>query len=163
MKDKILFAESENECFIKIIGKITYSNNTGFDDFINKYIKAKESIKVLIDLSETTYIDSTNLGIIGRIAELMYTRKTDKPVIISTRAKITDILRTMGFHEFFIIVKDSINFSDELKNIPKVDEAAKERALTILKAHQTLMNMNDKNKNTFKNVVEVLKNQIDKD
>ena len=159
--DKILYAIKDNVCLIKLIGLIQCSTVSGFDLFIRQ-ISQDESIKyVLIDLCETDYMDSTNLGLLAEIARFMIKKYNRKPTIISTNNKVTALIENMGFKKIFIIVKGLEDFTDELKEIPGVEQDDLEKASMILEAHKAIMEISDQNKSIFKDVVEILEEQID--
>lgn len=158
--DKILYAIKDNICFIKMIGLIQCTTVSGFDLFIKQILKDEAIKDILIDLCETEHIDSTNLGLIAEIAKFMIKKHNRKPTIISKYERVTVMLENMGFNRVFIIVKGLEDFTNELKEIPGVDQSELEKAKMILEAHKAIIELSDKNESIFKDVVKMLEEQL---
>ena len=159
--DKVLYAVSDNICFIKMTGIIQCATVSGFDLFIKQIFQDEAIDDILIDLCETEHIDSTNLGLIAEIARFMIKKYNRKPTIISKNEKITAILENMGFRKVFIIVKGLGDFTDELKEVPGIEQSEWEKAKMILEAHKAIMELSEKNESIFKDVVKMLEEQLD--
>lgn len=99
-----LFAEKDSSYFIRLVGDIKYTVCSGFDKFIDDIFNEANPVDVLIDLTEASYIDSTNLGLLAKIAKLMDARHKRKVTIISTNDDINTILVSVGFDEVFDII-----------------------------------------------------------
>lgn len=158
-RNSILFAENDGVCFIKFIGSIQYTISSGFDNLVAE-IRSSTSIKeAVFDVTETTHIDSTNLGLMARIANSLIEKYNHKPVIICDNADINTIFLSMGFEQAFLIVKKLEIVQPELFELPaeEQDRADQLRMLTV--AHRTLMDMNKKNHDTFKTIVEMFENE----
>ncbi len=158
-QSSILFAENDEFCFIKFVGNIQYTISSGFDKLVAK-IKASKTIKdAVFDVNEVTHIDSTNLGLMARVAGTLIEKYNHKPVIICDNADINTLFLSMGFEHAFLIVKKLEIVQPELFELPaeKQDRADQLRMLTV--AHRTLMEMNEKNHDTFKTVVEMFENE----
>jgi hypothetical protein len=55
---------------------------------------------------------------------------------------------------------ESYDYTPEmLEKIPNIKSSEQENALTILDAHRQLISLNEKNRNVFKNVVELLEKE----
>ncbi len=154
-QSSILFAENDGFCFIKFVGNIQYTISSGFDKLVAK-IKASKTIKdAVFDVNEVTHIDSTNLGLMARVAGTLIEKYNHKPIIICDNEDINTLFLSMGFEHAFLIVKKLEIIQPELCELPaeKQDRADQLRMLTV--AHRTLMEMNEKNYDTFKTVVEM--------
>ena len=153
---RALYAVHQGTYVLKLVGDVRASMCLTLDNFIER-IFADESLQaVLVDLSETTLIDSTALGLVSKIAVSFRKISQDKPVIISTHADVTRILDSMGLEQVFEIVEDISLVSGDLKEVAVekcVSGAACER---VLEAHRILMSLNKKNHEIFKDVVKAL-------
>ena len=130
--------------------------------FSIKCLKTPALEDVLLDISEAEYFDSTNLGLLAKIASQMQKRFNRKVTLFSTNPNINFLLDNMGLSKVFIIV-DKPDFSVEnLRQIPDLQATERERALVILEAHRLLMDMNEKNRETFKDIVELLEKDVSK-
>ena len=157
---KILYAKVDNRYFIKFTGTLRYTISRGLDAFLNKMFEDPALEDVLIDMSEAEYLDSTNLGLLAKIASQTQKRFKRKVTLFSTNPNINFLLDNMGLSKVFIIVDKPDFTAENLQSIPDLHDTEKERALVILEAHRLLMAMNDKNRDTFKNIVELLEKDI---
>ena len=80
---KILYARQDRCCFFKLIGEIRQTISSGFDVTISKMLSEGLTETFIIDLRETSYIDSTNLGLLAKIARGAFEKKALKPTIVS--------------------------------------------------------------------------------
>ena len=154
------FARNDSCFFLKLSGALKYTGSAGFDLFLETFSDYFDGRDVLIDLCDAEFLDSTNLGLLARIADRMLRVYDKKTTIVSTNPEITLLLDNMGFSDFFIMVAHPENPVEDLEEIPTLGE--KERSMTrmMLDAHRSLIAVNDKNKETFCNVVDLLEQQI---
>lgn len=159
--DKILYTIKDNVCLIKLTGMVQCSTISGFDSFVKMISKDKSIQDVIIDLCNLEYIDSTNLGLIAEIARFMIKEHNRKPAIVTTNAKITDLIENMGFKKIFIVIKGLEISGGEMREVPDIQQDEEEKAKMILEAHKAIMEISEKNKSLFKDVVELLEDQLD--
>lgn len=156
---RVLYAVHQGTYVIKLVGDIRVTCCAALDEFIEGIFKDPQMKAVMIDLTETTIIDSTALGLLAKIA--VFFRKTSgiKPIIISTNPDINCILDSMGFDVVFNIIQEESVLTTNLTDLP--DRVCNEPEATrrVLEAHKVLMGMNEKNKETFKDVVATLEEQ----
>lgn len=156
---RVLYAVHQGTYVLKLVGDIRVTCCATLDEFIEGIFKDPQMSAVVIDLSETTIIDSTALGLIAKIA--VFFRKTSdiKPVIISTNPDIDCILDSMGFDAVFNIIHEAPVVDPDLSDMP--EKGCTEACATqkVLEAHKVLMSMNEKNAETFKEVVATLEEQ----
>lgn len=161
-KGRILYTKKDGICFLKLVGDITCTNILGFDLFIEQLARETTINEVLIDLCFTKYVDSTNLGLLAEIARLMRIKGYSKPTILSTNERISELIENMGFDKVFAIINMQGRNIDEFKEIPEIEQDDNQKAQMILKAHKNIMAISEKNEFLFKDVVELLENQIKK-
>lgn len=156
---RVLYAVHQGTYVLKLIGDIRVTCCATLDEFIEGIFKDPEMKAVMIDLSETTIIDSTALGLIAKIA--VFFRKTSdiRPIIISTNPDINRILDSMGFDAVFNIIHEESVLGSNLADVPNKSCSEAEATRRVLEAHKVLMSMNEKNKETFKEVVATLEEQ----
>lgn len=153
---KILAAESNGIHVLKFVGDVRLNYCTTLDHYFDSMFTNEGFKTVLIDLSETKCIDSTSLGQLAKIAILSKEKFDHTPTIISTEADITRLLLSMGFDQVFTIVKEVIASVGHLDELPEEDASQQDVQARVLEAHELLMSMNDKNRDTFKDLVATL-------
>ncbi len=155
-KCKYLYAKNDNTYIIKMIGNVKYTSSINFDAFLDKIFQEKDFDDILIDLTETENIDSTNLGLLAKISRWMFKEHNKKTTLISTNQDITQLLNNLCLDEVFIIIDRPYENITSIQEIPNVNDSEKKMASVILETHKTLMTISKKNKDVFKNVVQCL-------
>jgi len=162
MEYNFLYSKSDDKIFIKLIGNIKYNYSNNFSNFIDTIFTKNQNEDIIIDLTKTKYIDSTNLGLLAKIARLQKRNNGKKVTIISDQTNINDILESMGFDMVFILIKSLKNNGTTYEEIAKIDNLNdRETAQLMLDAHKELSNVNHQNKQIFKDVVTFLQKDLE--
>ena len=156
---RVLYALHQGTYVLKLIGDIRVTCCATLDVFIEGILKNPEMKAVVIDLTETTVIDSTALGLLARIAVFFRKESKPRPVIISTNPDISRILDSMGFDAVFNVIHEESAMDSPLADLPTRDCSEVEATRKVLEAHKVLMSMNERNKETFKDLVASLEDQ----
>jgi len=142
-------------------GEIRHTLCVALDRYINALLKNEELIGFVVDLTQTESIDSTNLGILARLARSVQREGLPKVTIISDRPSITEILEAVGFDRVFTIVNELEVEWDKLKTIPAITSSEVDVTRLLLEAHRELMGLNDENNRLFKDVVVAFQQELD--
>lgn len=156
---KILFAEQEGIYVLKFVGDVRLTLGPTISTFLEK-LKASEVFRsVIIDLSETTTIDSTALGLIAKIAICTREQFNCPTSIISPREDVTRILKSMALQDICLVVNNSTTSESGMLELPH--EVCSEDALRdqVLEAHRTLMSLSDDNCSKFRDLVTALESE----
>jgi len=158
----ILHASHDGVEVLRFVGEIRYMLAPALDRYLESLFAEPGLAGFVIDLVETESIDSTNLGILARIAKRMEIRGGPRVSIVSNRVDINEVLFSMGLDEVFEIVASSSTGTDKGQELvqEEVDEAG--MANTLLKAHRTLMSLNERNQELFREVVSTLEQEINR-
>ena len=155
---QILVADHNGVYIIKMTGDVRLTLCISFDNFIDAMLAAPDFSSVLFDLSEAEAVDSTTLGLMAKISLLAQEKRNITPVILATNASIKRILDTMGFADIFKIV-NKLDVDIEPGHALTVVECGEQEVRDkVLEAHKILMTLNEKNRETFKNLVTMLEN-----
>ena len=163
---KVYYAHHNGVIVFKLVGDVRYAVSSSyamlvsFDGFLDSLTKDSEFEHVLIDLTELTSIDSTNIGLLAKIAVHMREKNSSKPTIISTNESITRLLYTMGLQSIFLIVDKTDIAESEWEEIPSVDPRDRSLARIMLEAHRMLSELSKDNKETFKDVLLLLEDKV---
>ena len=157
---KILCSLSQETCIIKMVGRIQYHISLDLGVLIKK-MATKPPVNCLIDLTEATYMDSTSLGVIAGIKALEYRHDIKiSSRIYSTNQTVTDIVKGVGFHSIFDIVEASPEYTIfEINELPSEKIAKDDTREIFLGAHKDLSSINEKNRVTFLDVVQLLESE----
>ncbi|MDD5596689.1 MAG: STAS domain-containing protein [Victivallaceae bacterium] len=155
---KILYSQDDQLYFIKMSGNLRFTLGREFDNLLNMIFCDPEVQDVMIDLREAEYLDSTILGLLAKIANFMIKKFQKKALILSVNENINYLLENIGLSDVFTLIKNG-DTPESLKKLPETDRNGWKEALTILDAHRQLVNMNEKNRAAFKDVVELLEKE----
>lgn len=140
---------------LRYIGNIRYTLSFALDTHFKELLKRPSLQGFVVDLSLTDTIDSTNLGILARLARAMQRLGLPQVTLISNRESINEVLTGMGFDRVFYIIRKSEAELEKMREIPPI--TSDKRALTrlLLESHRALMELNETNKQQFQDVVEL--------
>jgi anti-anti-sigma factor len=158
--NKIYYASSGGIHGLKYVGNIRYTIGVSLDKFISKLFEGPKPKGFMVDLTEIETIDSTNLGLLARIANLMKVCGAPKVTLVSTNEDLNDLLFSIGFDEIFDIVDESGHVMSGGRELGLADNTGPDMARTVLEAHRTLMTIRDDNRAQFQDVVELLEQNL---
>jgi len=153
---KILQAAEKGLYLLKFTGEVRLNTCSTLDAIIDNMRADEQFVTVVIDLTEADIIDSTTLGLLAKIG--IFAKKADKilPTIISTNPDVSRLVYSMGFDELFIIVEKAVSKIEHLDEIPLLQASEAEVREKVLAAHKILMDLNSRNKEAFKDLVNSL-------
>lgn len=152
---KILFAEHDGSHVLKFVGDIRLNLAPTLNGFLQQIGRQREKA-VVLDLTETTCMDSTSLGLLAKIAIASKAILNVQPTIVTSNPDVTRIVRSMGFEQIFIIIDHAIHTCDEALELPThvmSEELLREQ---VLDAHRTLMTLSKHNEECFCDLVDAL-------
>lgn len=156
---RIEYASLDGTHIFKIIGEVRAQACISLDNLLNKFEQNTQIVGAIVDLTETTFIDSTVLGILAKLGLKLKQQHKIQAVMLSTNPDITILANSMGLNQVFVIlnycgdsqvctktlVAENINHADMLN--------------TVLDAHRSLMQLNAANQNMFEPLVKQLQKQ----
>jgi len=164
--DVLVYIDDEGVCRIKLVGEIRYNSSAkGFIDFVNANVAKDNVIDVTVDLRKCDYIDSTNIGVLAKIATLQKQKNAKKPIFIYCRdSKVYSAIDDVNINQLFDIhfcgANEPIyNTDDNIKGyerLPKKETTKLEITKIMYATHKLLSDLDESNKEKFKSVVECL-------
>jgi len=79
-----------------------------------------------------------------------------QPVILSTNPDVNRILASMGFDRVFLILEKAPAVDEALDELPFTEPSQQELTRNVIEAHRVLMSLNEKNRATFHDLVDML-------
>ncbi len=153
-------AVEEDVCHIRLTGRLTFAMSRRFDAFIEETFN-KPPADIIIDLRKTEYMDSTILGLLAKIARRFITHHNRKPTLLSTREDTNILLESMGFDAAFEIRSSAESVPFYLEDIPLL-EKSDPMPETLLEAHETLMDLDERNVDRFSTTVKTLREVVER-
>ncbi len=156
MAGRILVGSHDGVYVLLFDGDVRLTLCTAVDGYLEKMFRDESFRSVVVDLSRTDSIDSTSLGVLAKLSIQADKLFSYTPTLVSTNPDITRILLSMGFEDVFHIVEEPLLHAEQLGELPPLKESREDLRQRVLNAHQTLMAMNETNRETFQDLVETL-------
>lgn len=163
----IRYATRNGVCILKLIGDIRYTTgpaaviSRSLNTFLDRLFTSGDFEHVLVDMTETTAIDSTNLGVLARLVTAMEERGAQRPTLISTNPDITRTLESIGFDRAFELIREPRRFEEKLERLPTDEDSRRGMLRLVLDSHRRLMELNEENEEMFAPAVELLEAELD--
>jgi len=157
----VTHAEREGFHVLRYFGRVDYMLATSINRFADRMLEKGGVGGLIFDLTEAENLDSTNLGLLARIAERVQKAGGGRSVIVSTSDNINCVLRSMCFDKIFEIVTDPADFSTEGDDEIEPEAQTQEELLnTMLDAHRKLVSMSESDRLQFQDVVACLESEL---
>ena len=153
---KVQYTEQDDIFVLKLTGEVRLTLCTALDTAVSKLFTNRHFKGVVLDLSEAVSLDSTTLGLLAKLAILAKQSINVLPTLETNNNDIIRLLDSMGITSSFTIVEAGNGEWQGLKDLSSTvcsEQFVKE---TILEAHKILMNVNNENKEAFKDLVNTL-------
>src|SRR5215204_5809638 len=89
---------------LRYFGRVDYMLAPSIQRFTDGLIGHEKISALIFDLTEAEYLDSTNLGLLARLAERIRESAGASSVIVSENDDINCVLRSMGFEQIVDIL-----------------------------------------------------------
>jgi anti-anti-sigma factor len=156
MEGRVWVAEHKGTYVLKLVGDVRLNVCSTIDQFVERMFAAVTCQSVVVDLTETEGLDSTTLGLLAKMALFVRKQLQIRPMIVTNDDGILRLINSMGFEQIFDIQRfaaiDAVA-DCELAAATLDEKTAHEK---VLQAHQVLMTLNQKNRETFKELVDSL-------
>lgn len=159
MTGKILAGSHQGVYLIRCVGDVRLGLSVGMDSYFENLLESGQCTSVIVDLSETSSIDSTSLGSLAKLSIIARRYLARPATLVSTNPDITRALKTMGFDEAYCLVEHPLKELDELdltdQTASKQDDEGELRRY-VIDVHKALMSLNGRNREAFKDLMKML-------
>ncbi len=160
---RVLYAHQGPVHVLRYVGEIKYPLTPSIDRFVNMLFDKEDIDDLVVDLSETDSIDSTNLGELARIAQRLREKGSHRPVIISTQESISQLLRSMALDEVFQLTREAL-CEKAANEIPARGHVGRnELGHVMLEAHKSLAQVDEANRQRFRDVIALMELELSED
>ncbi len=153
------YASLNGTHIFKLIGEVRAQSCISLDKLLDRIEQQKNVVGAIVDLTQTTFIDSTVLGILAKLGLKLKQAHQIQAVMLSTNSDITTLANSMGLGQVFVI----LDYCGDPNVCTRalVDEHITHRNMlhTVLDAHKTLMKLNQSNQNMFEPLVKQLQKE----
>lgn len=153
---RILVAHHNGVYLMKFVGDVRVTICAAVDTFLDAMLSDAGFKSVVVDLTRTTGIDSTSLGILAKLSIRAQERFGFVPTLVSTNRDITRVLKSMGFDDVFHIIEVPLEHTAQFGELNPFDCSEEDMRQRVLDAHRMLMSLNESNREKFHDLVETL-------
>ncbi len=154
------YVRQGNTYILKLVGDIRYTMGCALGDFLDGLFARVDYDDIVVDMTQTHSIDSTSLGLLARIANFSRNRFAHKTTLLSTNPDVNQVLDTLGFYDIFDVRDTGATISATLQRLSAADPCKDELTRIVFEAHRTLSELNPRNQETFRNVIESLRPKL---
>lgn len=161
---QILFGAEDGTYVFRLVGDIRQTAmggvgcSTAFYKLLEDACGTGRLQDAVFDCREAVGIDSTYLGLMAQVAVHVQQVRGHRPVLISTRQRITGLLEGMGLDSLFLITDRDPEAASATQVLEADWDDSSSRAI-ILEAHKTLASLNESNQAAFQNLIALLEQQ----
>ncbi len=141
-------------------GDVRHTLCVALDRYLQQLLQQPDIRGFVIDLTRAESIDSTNLGILARLAKAMQKARLPKVTLISNQPDINELLGAVGFDDVFSIVDKPVTAWDEPVDIRPLESGGPANGRLLLEAHRALMHLNEENRVKFRDVVKAFEAEL---
>ncbi len=163
---RVLVGPIQEGYLVKVVGRGTMEFCSQLYEHLGVFLEknsANHDLKIYFDMSETTYMDSSFIGVIVSIDKKIKRIKDSILIVLNPSDKVKEILNTMGLTGLIPLEEnlsiENIKLSDEIqKKLAKDYDDIK----LLLESHQNLMELSIENRKRFSLVEEMLKKELER-
>jgi len=156
---RIMHGSHDGVEVLRYLGDVRYTLCMALDQYLEKLLQRPGLRGFVVDLTAAEGVDSTNLGLLARLARAMQKAGLPRVTLISTQPDINELLTAVGFDDVFDIVQTVAMPLDQMAEIPEASGDTPGRLL--LEAHRELMNLNQANRARFQDVVQAFERELE--
>ena len=155
------YASLDGTHIFKLIGEVRAQSCISLDKLLNRIEQQSNVVGAIVDLTQTTFIDSTVLGILAKLGLKLKQAHNIQAVMLSTNTDITTLANSMGLGQVFVILNYCGDPSVCTLELMEEHVTHSNMLTTVLDAHKTLMKLNENNQNMFEPLVKQLQKEQD--
>lgn len=159
---QILVARQGAVAQIRVLGRATFKISQELKQFCLKAVQQQNAKDIICDFSECTALDSTFMGVLAMLG--LESRGKCAIVFVNVSPANRKLLDGLGVSRLFRFATEpvpEVTWSTLCTAAEKTAAASRETAELVLSAHQTLMNVDAGNIPKFRNVVDMLINEVE--
>ncbi len=169
---RVTHAESEGVHVLRYFGRVNYVLAPAIKQFADDLVNQGDVRGWVFDLTHAELLDSTNLGLLARLAFRSGEAEPARSIIVSPSDDINSVLHSMSFDQLFEIVTvaplaetapmpeaTGIGEEDIGGDVP----SRRELGQTMLDAHRALIALSESGRLQFEQVVAALEAELSGD
>ncbi|WP_210394669.1 STAS domain-containing protein [Motiliproteus sediminis] len=156
---RIEVAERDGVHVVRLVGDIRFTISHALNQWLDQVLADPDTGQILIDMTPTTAIDSTNLGVLARIARHAREQGQPAPVIVVPDPSLIELLRCICFDQLFTLLDSADYSAGRLTELLPVEADEASTLALVLEAHQRLSAIDQRNRDSFEELISLLTQQ----
>lgn len=156
---RVLYAERDGTCVLRFQGPIRFTMAPAVDAFLSELLATRAPRVICADLTDTESIDSTGIGLLAKIAIAQRHAGRSKPLLVSSRQDINEVLCSVCLDDVFQMVEQAPE-AGAMVALPSAEPSEPELRRTVFEAHRLLSELSEGNRAMFKDVVDGLAKEM---
>lgn len=160
-ENAILVAQNDQTAYLHVSGKGSFKNAKAVKSFYESAVKDGAQ-RCVFDLQNCTHMDSTFMGVLAAIAAEQKRMQFAAPLILHLTPRNRELLETLGLNRVLETPEhapEELNAQLSLLQ-PESEDSKQDSARTMLEAHEELINLDEKNRAKFRDVVDYLRDKL---
>lgn len=154
---KVLHGSHDGVHVLRFVGDIRYPLAPAVTELLSRLFSAGGVTGFVVDLTEASSIDSTNLGLLARLAVRAGECCGHRMTVVACNEDIRELLDSMGISTVCDIVGRSPNGGGATTTVADSGPVGEDAlASVMLDAHRALMELSRSNREQFHDVVAML-------
>lgn len=158
--DRILVSVDEAYALARVLGRGSYKVSRSLKEFASRVMDAGNTV-FLVDLQHCVGMDSTFMGVLAGLSQRQQKESGRKVILTGVSDKLVNLMKTLGLSQLVEIQGDAPETQpQELNELERIKETPLESANTMLEAHEKLVEIDEENRLRFQDVLEYLREDI---
>lgn len=160
----ILVGQVGDYVWVRVEGKGSFQNSTGVKEFAKEMVD-RGHCEFVVDLDHCPVMDSTFMGTLAGIALRLKALGKGHLHVINAHERNRELLTNLGLDRlFFMGAEGPAPAAGDAKPLEKTgsEPASSEKAREMLEAHEALVEAHPENLTRFKDVLDYLKQDLQK-
>lgn len=154
------YAHEDGTWILRLEGDVRHPLSPAINALLDRAFGDPGLRNFAVDLSKAEAIDSTNLGVLARIANHMTGAGLPRATLVAPGTDILTVLRAVCFDRIFAIVPEGGSIDAALEELPGAHTDQREALEIVLEAHRRLCAIDEGNLDAFRDVVELLEREL---
>jgi anti-anti-sigma factor len=156
---KVSYAVRQGTWVLVLHGDVRATWCASLDALVQRMLADESLRRVIIDLRDTQNVDSTMLGMLAKIAIRTRERLAMPPLLVAPNADVRRLLESMCMERVFdIVVEVPADMPAGGNELTAVERPESELCRQVAEAHRVLMDIDERNRATFGDVVAAIEN-----
>ena len=166
--DKLLVATVGRWAFVRVVGRGSFKVSSVLKKFLTVMME-EGCLNHALDMHRCTGLDSTFMGVLAGIALRLKRRDQGGLVMLNVSSKIANLLETIGLRQLIRTyavgqgpddLLEDLRSDEDLSALDMAPEDKRSTTLTMLDAHESLIEAAPRNFPKFKDVLAYLKEDL---